>query len=61
MFAAYNGIRNEFGTGTLDMAIKNKDFLIIPEILGEILPKNQEFLEMTAERFSELASGKRKS
>jgi len=52
--------RNDQGTGKLDIAIKNKDRLAISTILKKYVPLNQGFVEMAAERFSELASGKRK-
>lgn len=40
--------------GELDIAIKNKEVDKIPEILARFIPASQEFLEVTADRFSEL-------
>ncbi len=40
--------------GELDIAIKNKEVDKIPEILARFIPASQEFLKITADRFSEL-------
>jgi len=58
MFAAWHQANNREGTGELDIALENKDTEKIPAILKTFLPMNQEFLEMAADRFSELVSGK---
>ena len=58
MFETYKDLRNEYGTGELDAAIRERDFRKIPALLARILPMNQQFLEITADRFSELVSGK---
>jgi len=58
MMADWTKVRNPKGTGELDAAIERKDPGPIPDILRQFIPMNQEFLEMAAERFSELVSGK---
>jgi hypothetical protein len=55
MFADWGRLRNTEHNGELDVAIKNKDGKAIPALLRSVLPANQEFLEMAAERFSEMA------
>lgn len=57
MFVAYDKVRNKDGTGDLDVAIANKDPEASSEILKRFMPMNQEFLEMAADRFSQLISG----
>jgi TIR domain len=56
MSVAWNEIKNDQGTGRLDVALANQDKETIPAMLAEFLPQNQEFLEIAAERFSELIS-----
>ncbi len=58
MYKGYRAIRNEQGTGELDKAIRDKDVIAIPKILVGFFEQSQEFLEMTAERFAELVSGR---
>jgi hypothetical protein len=57
MFAEWHKVRNPEGTGELDIAIEEKDARSIPGILERFTPMNQEFLEMGADRFSEMVSG----
>jgi len=52
MFAAWSRVRNEEGTGELDIAIAKEDGERIPAILAAYLPTNQEFLELAADRFT---------
>ena len=54
MSAGWRKLRNEQGTGELDVAIAKKDLEKIPELLAGIIPINQEFLEMVTNRFAEL-------
>ena len=54
MCAEWKKLRNEQGNGELDVAIERKDLEKIPELLRGIIPMNQEFLEMTTNRFAEL-------
>jgi hypothetical protein len=54
MSAEWQTLRNEQGTGALDLAIENKDLEKIPQLLASIIPMNQEFLEMATNRFAEL-------
>ncbi len=54
MFMAWYEVRNPAGTGSLDLAIRNKEVAKIPELLGQFIPINQEFLELAADRFCEL-------
>lgn len=42
--------------GELDIAIQNKEVDKIPEILARFIPASQEFLKITADRFSELVT-----
>jgi len=59
MFALWYKLRNRAErTGELDVALEKKDSLEISAHLAEMLPLNQEFLEIAAERFSALVSGK---
>lgn len=58
MFATWNAIKNPEGSGELDIAIENKETEKIPRLLASVIPMNQEFLEMAADRFSELVSSK---
>jgi hypothetical protein len=52
MFAAYHRLRTPYQDGELDIAMKNRDGARIPALLASLLPSNQEFLEMAAERFA---------
>jgi len=63
MYRNWYQIRNPEGKGELDIAIKNKEAEKIPEILARFIPASQEFLELAANRFSELLAeiGKSKS
>ena len=54
MLVAWEKVKNSDGSGDLDVAIKNKDAKACSEILKGFLAMNQEFLEMTADRFNEL-------
>jgi hypothetical protein len=56
MFKAFRRLRNPNGDGELDIAIKNLDGVRVPALLASVLPANQEFLEMAAERFSTMVS-----
>jgi hypothetical protein len=57
MFVAWGEARNKDGRGDLDVAIVNRDPEACSKILKRFIPMNQEFLEMVADRFSELISG----
>lgn len=57
MMADWREARNPTQTGTLDRAIADRDLAAVPAILAAFLPVNQAFLEMAADRFSELVSG----
>jgi hypothetical protein len=54
MYHKWYQTSNPEGKGELDIAIKNKEVDKIPEILARFIPASQEFLEVTADRFSEL-------
>jgi hypothetical protein len=54
MSADWQKLRNERGTGELDVAIERKELEKIPALLAGIIPMNQEFLEMATNRFAEL-------
>ena len=56
MFKAWSRLRNPEQTGELDIAIKNKDGRTIPALLSAMLPANQQFLEMAAERFAAMVA-----
>lgn len=56
MYSNWYQIRNPEGKGELDIAIKNKEAEKIPEILARFIPASQEFLELAANRFSELVT-----
>jgi hypothetical protein len=56
MFTSYRRLRNSNEDGELDIAIKNRDGVRVPELLASVLPLNQEFLEMTAERFASMVA-----
>jgi hypothetical protein len=57
MFSHWATLRNRFdNTGLLDIAIAEKDTAKISEILKEMLPMNQEFLDLAANRFSTLVA-----
>lgn len=58
MSEKWNEISNDEGTGKLDLALKTGEKEIIPSLLKEFLPMNQEFLQIAAGRFSDLISGK---
>jgi hypothetical protein len=62
MTAEWRRLSNRDRTGELDIAIEQKDGRKIPALLSSILPMNQEFLEMAADRFAEMiGSGNSKS
>ena len=48
MFVAWTKFSNPQGTGTLDIAIKDKKVQKISKLLGDVLPMNQQFFEMIA-------------
>jgi hypothetical protein len=54
MFAKWHSLRNEEGNGELDIAIDKRDGTLIPKLLASILPSNQEFLKMAADRFAQM-------
>jgi hypothetical protein len=56
MMKEWERLRNPAGTGELDVAIEAQDGAKISELLAEILPMNQEFLEMGADRFAQMIS-----
>jgi hypothetical protein len=58
MFAAWSELYNPKEAGKLDIAIKDKDVQKISKLLGDVLPMNQQFLEMTADYFSKEISAK---
>ena len=53
---AFRRLRNPNEDGELDIAIKNRDGSRIPSMLASVLPSNQEFLEMAAERFASMVA-----
>ena len=57
MTAAWRRLCDNDKTGALDIAIERKDAEKIPKLLAGILPLNQEFLEMAADRFAEMVGG----
>jgi hypothetical protein len=59
MYDYWYTLRNPAGeTGELDIALKESDIEQISEILAKMIPINQEFLEMAADRFTELVTNK---
>jgi hypothetical protein len=54
MTLAWNRLRNREQNGELDIAIEQKDGTKIQMLLANILPINQEFLEMATDRFAEM-------
>lgn len=58
MFSSWYEVKNDEETGKLDIAMKNKEPEKIPAMLKSVLPMNSEFLEMAADRFAELVTGK---
>lgn len=50
--------KNKRGTGELDIALAENDTQSVSKIMKEFIPINQEFVEITANRFAELASEK---
>ncbi len=58
MFSSWYKAKNDDKTGELDIAIENKDTEKISAILKNFLPMNQEFLEIAADKFAKLVSGK---
>jgi hypothetical protein len=58
MFDAWRELSNQEELGKLDIAIKNKDVKKISKLLGDVLPINQQFLEMTADYFAKEISAK---
>ena len=56
MSEVWEQLRNPDKTGELDVAIEKKDGAQIHELLANILPMNQEFLEMAADRFAAMIS-----
>ena len=58
MFSHWATLRNRSdGSGILDVAIANKDKETISKLLREMIPMNQEFLELATGRFSALVAG----
>jgi hypothetical protein len=58
MSVRWRKIMNDEGTGALDQALKNGETEKVAPLLAEFLPMNQEFLEIAADRFADLISGK---
>ena len=59
MYDYWYTLRNPTGeTGELDIALKESDIEQISEILAKMIPINQEFLEMAADRFTDLVAKK---
>jgi hypothetical protein len=58
MFENWYKLRNDKGTGELDIAIENRDTEQIRKLLVSFSPTTHEFLEMTTIRFTELLSTK---
>lgn len=56
MFNNWRQLSNPEQKGELDVALKNKEVDKIHEILARVKPMSQEFLEMAANRFSDLVS-----
>ena len=54
MFKLWGRLRNDEGTGDLDIALEQKDGVRIPSVLQPLLAANQDFLEIAADRFSEM-------
>lgn len=54
MIAKWNQMRNDEGTGTLDVALRNGDAARTRELLDELSPMNKDFLIMASRRFTEL-------
>ena len=54
MLAKWNEMRNEEGTGTLDLALRDNDVKRTGELLEELSPINRDFLIMASRRFTEL-------
>lgn len=54
MYSAWYKISNPEKNGELDIAIQNEEVDEIPKILAGFIPQSQEFLEIAANRFSEL-------
>lgn len=56
LLSYWNKLKNQKGTGELDIAIQNRDTEKISELLNSLFAMNQEFLEMTTIRFTEIVS-----
>ncbi|MEW8337408.1 MAG: hypothetical protein AB2602_06365 [Candidatus Thiodiazotropha sp.] len=56
MYRVWYRLRNQQGTGELDIAIRDRDAEKVKVILNELTPMNRRFLNMTAERFGSLVS-----
>jgi hypothetical protein len=54
MLGKWFAARNPNGTGTLDIAIENKDPDKAQEILKDFIPINQEFLEIASHHLAKL-------
>jgi len=54
MSEVWSRLHNRDKTGELDIAIERKDGAKIANLLASIIPMNQEFLEMAADRFAEM-------
>ena len=54
MLQEWSKMRNKQGNGELDKAIENGDPQAVAQILKKFLPLNTEFLEITADRFSQV-------
>jgi hypothetical protein len=56
MYSLWCKLRNPDGTGELDIAMRERDTHKVKDILNELAPLNNRFLNITAERFSSLLS-----
>lgn len=50
MFKRWYKLRNDKKTGELDIAIQEEDVQTIKKILGDMIPLNQRFIELTSDR-----------
>ena len=58
MMLDWNKVKNKQKNGTLENAIKNRDFYSCSELLKRFLPMNQEFLELVTDRFNDLIASR---
>jgi hypothetical protein len=56
LYKVWKQTRKPDRTGALDLALKDRDADRIASILAELLPLNQEFLEIVSDRFSRLVA-----